>query len=375
MPNYTKFEKETDPFNPKNKVSGYVEHGSGKNYGKLLIKEINGVATDQIIYGTPKFTYPFNKDGALNFPHSISRIEAYDKLDGTNVMQYHYDNNGYAYVTYKTRLRPFLSNNYGSFLDMWKRMLEKYPGIKKMPYDYPLSDGFAYELYGAENTHLIDYDVGLDCALLFGLMGGNICPPSWFDPDFRRVPSATLKMSIESPDDFPKLYQANQEQMDSELVDKEGTYEGSEGEMWYGYLPKDNSWVVFKCKPHQVEQIHWSSSTAIHRNTIRGAALNTLESFDEVTVAHVKTLLTEEFDAESIKKSESRIKAIVDDINANLYYFDAVECRLDELPNVGKMTIGNIMRYLVTVLDSKDKRIYKGVQMYLKKNGLWKDKR
>ena len=184
MPNYTKFEKETDSFNPQNKVSGYVEHGSGKNYGRLLIKEINGVETDQIIYGAPKFTYPFNKDGVLTFPHSISRIEAYDKLDGTNVTQYHYEHNGYAYVSYKTRLRPFLSNSYGEFLTMWKRMLEKYPGIEKMPFDYP-GTHFSYELYGKENTHLIDYDVDLDCVFTcLVLMGGNICPPSWFDPAF-----------------------------------------------------------------------------------------------------------------------------------------------------------------------------------------------
>ena len=364
MVDFTEFE-EIDPFNPKNLVKGRVIHGNGKNYGSLHITVVNGVETNQTILCTPKFTYPFDKEGKLTFSRSIERIEAYDKLDGTNVTQYHYEHNGYAYVSYKTRLRPFLSNSYGEFLTMWKRMLEKYPGIEKMPFDYP-GTNFSYELYGKENTHLIDYDVDLDCVLLFGIMGGNICPPSWFDSDFREVPSAKLKMEINSSDDFSKLYQANQEEMDSQLVEQESTYKGSEGEMWYGYIPKDNNWVVFKCKPHQIEQIHWSSSTAIHRNTIRGAALNGLESFETLTVDNVKILLAEEFDAESIKKSESRIKKIVDDINADLYYFGEVERLLDESE---PMSRGDTMRYLIQELKSKDRRIFKAAQMYMQKKG------
>ena len=365
MVDFTDFE-EIDPFNPKNLVKGRVIRGGGKNYGSLEILEINGEEAYQKILCTPKFTYPFDKEGRLVFSSTIETIEAYDKLDGTNIYQYHYVHKKNAYVTYKTRLRPFLSNNYGEFLTMWKRMLEKYPGIEKMPFDYPVSDGFSYELYGSENTHLIEYDTPLDCAMLFGIMGGNICPPSWFDPAFRGVPQARLKMEIKGKEDFSKLYQANQEEMDSQLVEQESTYKGSEGEMWYGYIPKDNSWVVFKCKPHQIEQIHWSSSTAIHRNTIRGAALNGLESFETLTVDNVKILLAEEFDAESIKKSESRIKKIVDDINADLYYFGEVERLLDKSE---PMSRGDTMRYLIQELKSKDKRVFKAAQMYMRKKG------
>ena len=186
---------------------------------------------------------------------------------------------------------------------------------------------------------------------------------------FRGVPSSEIEGGSITGDkkDFPKLYQVSQEEMDSQLVEQESTYKGSEGEMWYGYIPKDNSWVVFKCKPHQIEQIHWSSSTAIHRNTIRGAALNGLESFETLTVANVKTLLEEEFDAESIKKSESRIKKIVDNINADLYYFGEVERLLDESE---PMSRGDTMRYLIQELKSKDRRIFRAAQMYMKKKGI-----
>lgn len=166
-----------DPFNPNNFVEGFLCTRAANDYGSLMISKVNGTKCPQLIQGTPKLHYPFDKNGNWNFP-SARKILVYEKLDGTNVVQYVYGDKKQTYTSYKTRLRPFLSDGrFGDFFGMWQDMLKKYPNINKIA---ETGVAYSFELYGYLNRHLIEYSVGLDCALLF-IRYHSIYPPTKFD--------------------------------------------------------------------------------------------------------------------------------------------------------------------------------------------------
>lgn len=393
MVDFTEFE-ERDPFNPQNLVRGTIAHGGGFNYGRLDITHINGNPVPQTIYGTPKMHYPFDKEGRFNFP-KVKNIEMFDKLDGTNVFGYKYRYKGRTFISFKTRLRPFLSNNYGQFLDMWQRMLKKYPDLVRLFEHNPSIDGFSFELYGVENTHLIKYDVLLDTALLFGIRGQSVVSPTDIVKDtmgtdgiVKFVPMATRIFRFTSYDyrrpnedllsnhKLTQMYKNQQVQMDGNLTEDDGIYAGTEGQIWYAHL-ETGEIQLFKCKPHQIELIHWSSDNAIHRNVIHTTAQNALESYAELTVDAVKELLSEEFADVQINKSVDRIKKAVDKINEDMYYLDKVEEILTTTAYGGyellypwqEMSTGDLMRVLVKEL-GKDKRVYKSLIAFMTKEGM-----
>ena len=81
------------------------------------------------------------------------------------------------YLTYKTRLRPFLGEGkYGNFFQLWNEMRDKYPKIDDLCWS--IGWNFVFELYGKRNKILIDYDIPLDTRLLFmvGTDDGRIIP-------------------------------------------------------------------------------------------------------------------------------------------------------------------------------------------------------
>jgi len=118
-----------DPFN-NNFVEGFISHHSGDDYGALLIQRVNNDKVPQLVYCTPKIAYPFDQSGNWHWPKA-KVIERYEKIDGTNIFQFRYkDIRGHEYISYKTRIMPFVQNSrFGPFLDMWRELLKGNPII------------------------------------------------------------------------------------------------------------------------------------------------------------------------------------------------------------------------------------------------------
>lgn len=96
-------------------------------------------------------------------------MHVYEKLDGTNVLAYHFeDADGQQRLTYKLRLSPVLRNSkWGPFLEYWREILARHPALPER-----ITANFchvSFELYGARNAHLISYDGPLAVAALFGI--------------------------------------------------------------------------------------------------------------------------------------------------------------------------------------------------------------
>ena len=296
---------EVDPYNPQNRLKGYINRRQGHLYGTLYITHVNDKECPQIIYSAPKQHYPFNTKDEWKFPE-FDEVLVYDKLDGTCIISYTYhDDNGMTYLTYKTRLRPFLGHGeYGNFFSLWNEMRDKYP-IDKLCMN--LYFNFVFELYGKRNKVLIDYDVPLDTRLLF-LIGTNndlIYPPD----GLAFVNDSNVPVVNGHKEDFTDLktdYLHLQQQLEDELLIDEDNQlmKGREGVVMY--FVKDGA-VQLKCKPPSVLKYHWAGD-AIPYPSVYTTVYNAFENFDEPTTADVIELLKEEYDIGLIEKSKKRIE-------------------------------------------------------------------
>ena len=293
---------ETDPFNPKNELIGFISRKANEYYGALIINKVNGKKVSQLIMGTPKMHYPFDSraDGTRNyrFP-SAKTIELYEKLDGTNILSYFYSDGKNRYLTYKTRLRPFLqSGRFGDFYGMWKEV--GIPFEKEIKREMVRSDcNLSFELYGARNPHLIVYPNSLDIALLFGITNtGRIIPPTQLKN--HNIPIVNCLKVIDK--DYVWNYEELRRELNSKLKQQEeGYYSGIEGSVWYMHLP-DSRCLQLKCKPEIIEAIHFSAGAGgLSRNVVITTCWNAFENVDVLTLDFLKQLLLEEFKPEIIE--------------------------------------------------------------------------
>lgn len=289
-----------DPFNDGNRLAGFVCRRSDRRYGALYISHVKGALRRQVIYGTPKFPYPFDRDGVFCFPRGVQRVEAYEKLDGTNIFAYKYtDWSGESYVTYKTRLLPVVGESrFGPFLTYWREILKRYPKIPAAVLNYS-GYGLSFELFGARNKHLVIYDVPLNARLLFGVKAdGRLEPPTALPMPTYPCPYPD-RVVAESSLDLEGVYRAMQAELEADLTadEKLAGYRGAEGRVWY--VAVAGGWTAFKCKPQTIEALHWASG-GIDKQVIQATAYNVLEDHDRCTPELVRELLLEEFNETEI---------------------------------------------------------------------------
>ena len=290
---------EADLFNLNNFIEGYLSHHSGDDYGALFITKVNYRPVPQLIYCTPKIIYPFDATGHWRFPKA-KIIERYEKLDGTNVFAYSYvDEKGEKFVSYKTRLKPFLSNSkFGPFADLWKDVTKDTRHRLEVAIKAQ-GMNVAFELWGARNPHLVKYDISLQASMLFVRKGQVILPPSqvnWYDGV--GLPSAALTGAVEKG--YVWTYRNTQEQIGAALKETEDGYLGQEGEVWY-LLDESGVWNLYKLKPHEIEAIHWAAG-GIGRNVIVATCHKACENWDDPTIENVMQVMLEDFNQQEIDK-------------------------------------------------------------------------
>jgi len=315
-----KFE-EKDPYNPDNTLKGYINRRQGHLYGALWITHVNNKPCKQLIYSAPKQHYPFDKSKdseVINWEFPVCDfVELYEKLDGTCIISYVYkDSKGNVFLTYKTRLRPFLgSSKFGNFFELWNEMLEKYPDI--INYVFDEYHNCVFEMYGKRNKILIDYDIPLDTKLIFTVnaSNGQIYPPTESVVPTMGVPVLESKGMLTTWHEYnvngqKDLYLKIQDELEVLMkIDEEAKImKGEEGHVWY-FMESGHAKQI-KLKPPCVLKYHWSGD-AIAYESIYTTVINAFENFDEPKYSDVVGLLQEEFDDSKIEKSRVRIEKIL----------------------------------------------------------------
>ena len=297
-PNELRAFEEIDPFNGV-LVKGYISLRRDQRMGALVIWYADGPTDPQVVWATPKFAYPFERDGVFHFPPT-ERVEVYEKLDGTNVLGFRYFARGRIFVSYKTRMMPFVS---GSFIPMWRLMLERYPAIPALVLAGNRNPSF--EMFGSLNRHLMAYDVPLDIRHIFSVDGVGVYPP----PDVGAIPPVSHVATLTQPRALLGFYRAHQAELGAALVETEDGYEGSEGYMWY-VLGVGGLWHPFKCKPEVIEAIHFASG-GITNNVITHACYRVLEDGQELTLGTISEQLSQDWPTEAVTIAEERIKQVI----------------------------------------------------------------
>lgn len=295
---------EQDPYNPQNTLKGFINKRQGQLYGSLWITHVNDKKCEQFVQSTPKIDYPFDRNNKWK-TYNYDKIELYDKLDGTCIISYTYkDAKGNLFLTYKTRLRPFLGQNkFGNFYSLWNEMLEKYPDIEELCFDRYIN--YAFELYGKRNKILIQYDTPLDTKLIFAIFDGNIYAPNGLTYDLNVPKNKGYEYITES--DIQVWYKKWQDFLEYNLqVDEENEIiKGTEGIVIY--FIKDGKAKQIKCKPPTILKYHWGHG-GIPTSSIYTTVFNAFENYDVPTYDDVVELLQEEYDMDRIEKSKVRIQ-------------------------------------------------------------------
>ena len=304
----------TDPFNPQNYVEGQISFSRNTRYGSLKIKKINGESVNQPrIFGTPKIAYPFGLGHNYRFP-SAEWIYRFRKYDGTNIFMYRYKNNGMEYITFKVRLFPFLR---GRYITMWKYMLRKYQQITELFKMNPDVTGFSFELYGSDNSHMIQYeDVPLDIVLLFGLRRteGQIVLNTELEAG--DIPKAEWLGTVEK--DYVWYYEQEQQDLDRRLAftglnqSHAPMFRGEEGSIWYVKIKDTNEIRMYKCKPHRIEQVHWAQTqTQLSATVIWASILKAFENWENPELDEIIAILNEDYPIHQITTSIGRIEQML----------------------------------------------------------------
>lgn len=342
-----------DVYNPPNTLKGYICFQSDNLYGALVIYSVNGLilSNPQIVYTTPKLHYPFHMSAIgtriYNWP-KFNRVKAFEKFDGTNILSYSYrDFMGKRYCTFKTRLTPIVrsvDSDTINFKLLWDEILVKYPELRAPEAVMGGEYAFSYEMYGYKNPIVVMYNEPIEASFIFAVkqLDDEIEPPEKFK--HTKIGNKCLA-DAGSDKDLTKLYEAMREQARARiLIQDDGSIFGCEGAVLYVF--SEEKWRMFKCKPDQIEQIHWAGD-AVDYHAIVSTARNALEniSADDLTTSFVVSLLKEEFSDIQIEKSRVKIEKAIKAVKDHAYFTAFVRKIYDNCPDINKGEKGTLMRY------------------------------
>lgn len=365
-----------DEFNNNNKLSGFICRKSDYRYGCLLITSVNDVECYQIVYCTPKLHYPFDKKGIFHWP-KIEKIQVWDKLDGTNVFCYWYrDDNGNNCYTFKTRLTPLIKDcKFGGFKSMWIEYIHDNVWVGEVIRQNK-NIGLSFEMYGSRNPITIKYNVSLEVALLFGINNkGEVVPITKIKNKFNNIKLPEKYGNIvkangsDSIGDFTNFYNDYRNEMSKKI--KENGYLSVEGVVLYAFT--EGYWKMFKCKPEEIENIHWTASGSIPKISIWNTIQNAYENTDDPTIEFINKLLLEEYDEHLITKNTIRIQNIFYEVKEHMKFVAIVNSAWQKANENGfdiKKDKNATMKFLSQFFDKKEMR--KVGTVILKQAGLLK---
>lgn len=382
-PSVLDFFEVRDPLNPQNEVLGFLSHQADHRYGALAILQVNGHDCPQVIFATPKLHYPFAKDVESNdrryhWPVCI-KGSLYEKADGTSVCWFSYaDHNGKRFVTAKVRLGPFLRNGkFGPFLDMWKEMA-KWTNITPPPEVVEGKYAYCFEMYGYRNLITVKYPFPLRIMLLFGVdqQTARVLVPE----DCPGLPGA-LKMpcqaEVDSSANLTAFYEEARAQAGEDCRENlDGEIEGIEGYVLYlltqdkRFVPDGTpKWIQLKCKPSQIEELHWSSDVPSYKSILPTVwnALETVE-VEALTYNVVKQLLLEEFAEDKIEAAKVLVEKAIAEVKRVTAFRAEVKLHFEAAPD--RSDKRTLMRYMSQYFT---RELMKKVYSTMIQQGLWKE--
>jgi hypothetical protein len=270
-----------DPFN-NHLVTGFICRKRNQNGGSLVITSVNGVATQQVIWATPKLAYPYKPDSTdlMDFSNKVVKYYFAEKWNGMNVLFYKYvDNHGQVCITAKSKGTPFIGDSdVGNFLSLLKEAM--LTNDYKESFDDFVEDpdvvAISYELCGTKEPHLVNYEFQIELKPLFVIKkSGNISPIINIHEKSNGVGNfqysfAGYVNAIEKNENIHKRIRNVQDRCFFEneqyrrknglSIKYEYNHFLTEGMVLY-LLDRDDNVidnVMYKIKPKDIEEVHWA---------------------------------------------------------------------------------------------------------------------
>jgi hypothetical protein len=180
-----------------NLIEGWINKSAGNHMGSLFIDSLNNRSHHQLVQGMVKLHY-LNKDS-----FDLIDPKIFEKSDGSNICAFPLMEDGECIeVLFKTRMTPVVQNKLMKRVELG--LDDKY---YKMVEQEKLS--FAFECYGTQNPHMLNYgkldvDIALDLLAVF---------------DFGRGLPASFMMGLADKYGVPHA-------MEHFIVETEGDVEG-----------------------------------------------------------------------------------------------------------------------------------------------------
>lgn len=223
-------------------------------------------------------------------------------------MAYHYTYNGKDFVTFKTRLTPIVKDmGFGMFGSMLRECLNEHDWISRVIVNNP-SMNLSFELFGSRNPITVKYNVPLAICLLFGVRrtDGAVRPPSELLIDVNTVIPVMEYGESGCIDGLTEQYNAARALMSDRNGAGQDESFVTEGMVMYANIGEP-SWRMFKCKPEEIEKIHWAASGSIPRIALMTTAMNVFEDKEAPVIEDFIELLKEEYPQSMIDKAAIKI--------------------------------------------------------------------
>jgi hypothetical protein len=153
---------------------------------------------------------------------------------------------------------------------------------------------------------MVKYDIPLAMCLLFGVCrtDGAVKPPS----EMRLPINTMLPFYAYSGNNGDHTIRYNNFRAQMSERNGAGQEESfvTEGMVMYANTGEP-SWRMFKCKPEEIEKIHWSASGSIPRIALMTTAMNVFEDKENPSIDDFIELLKEEYPQSMIDKAAIKI--------------------------------------------------------------------
>lgn len=334
----------TTTTNEGREIKGWICKSRGHKMGSLIIETVDDVETLQYVQGMPKIKY---YDQREIIPGTIPHI--FEKYDGTNIVAFPLIVDGIVEeVIFKSRGLPQAEGPYLSkTLDLWEDNYNKAVESNKL--------SFAFELYGYNNRHEINYrehDIDLDLVLL-GVMdkgkglpvedmlvmgtnhkipiakehfevinidkGYSIAPSSSFQQWYGDYVDIEKVIGTYYPNIF-ELYKSLESVYEKINMNYQKDHQGIiiEGSVWH--LGESEN-IMVKNKALSVREGHIKQACGIPHHDIRKAIIKTDENYPgelrdatvEYIINSVNDELLEEYESSMVydKKTGDKIKSVL----------------------------------------------------------------
>lgn len=274
------FERQ-DPFNHDSVVKGYICRKKGSMGGSLFITHVNNIRVDppQLIYGTPKLSYPYKQTSGREFIDLVGyQYYLSEKWNGMNVLFFFYkDHTGKQRLSAKSKGAPFLSDGeFGKFLSLTKkafgRTQTQVSVLKALGKRGVVS--VSCELCGQEEPHLVSYSFDIDLKPLFMIYDdGRIRPVIDDLTQVRRGGCNEVQEACRQSQRRDRDTNVQFRKSRGLIRRYEFDHFATEGKVLY--LMDSDGFVInrtiYKVKPVDVEKCHWAVFDAMMEGRVKEA--------------------------------------------------------------------------------------------------------